>query len=563
MRAHKQHVHGVDTAKYGKCGKCEKVFKEGRFLETHESNCSGVQVGEGTQAQEASEGKSGFQCDVCMKVLSSKCAFYRHQRRVHNIIRPLTGTCTKCGKVFRYGEVLNRHQRNCRHTDNDHVDETVHTETHTACDRCDKIFRTKTGLKLHLNLVHGVGHYHVYTCKHCAQRFNSRNGLCSHEREVHAIGGAVTYACDVCGIQYKTTRLVKEHKARDHGIGTYQTHTCQLCQKVFFQKNNLKTHLSNVHSTQYKPHLDSVTTVTSTPYKRRSAVGRRSAIGRKVTTDIDPTDKSLVTCAICSRSFNKKTNLGRHLRTVHGDSTEPGTYQCGVCQAQFGKKRLLRSHMCTVSSQNTQSSDVQQEQCNICEETFSSHIGLIRHKRIHMEAQEKEVNCDVCHATFPTKTAMQRHKRTHILARRKLCIGPHGRTCAICFESYSCRSNLRKHQRTSHPDALLKHMVNTSADRKKTATACASVAAEPTSLNTDTNCDEKKPVIVRTWSMKPSPPHPGDPDEKVEILSDDDSNNTGTKQDWKPRIQSFASITSTATVSCPWIDTDVKQESSS
>ena len=288
--------------------------------------------------------------------------------------------------------------------------------------------------------------------------------------------------------------------------------------------------------------------------------------------------------------------------------------------------------MCTVSSQNTQSSDVQQEQCNICEETFSSHIGLIRHKRIHMEAQEKEVNCDVCHATFPTKTAMQRHKRTHILARRKLCIGPHGRTCAICFESYSCRSNLRKHQRTSHPDALLKHMVNTSADRKKTATACASVAAEPTSLNTDTNRDEKKPVIVRTWSMKPSPPHPGDPDEKVEILSDDDSddiapkqdwkpriqsfasttnatctatatapacddkkkpvivrtwsmklspphpgdpdekveilsdddsNNTGTKQDWKPRIQSFASITSTATVSCPWIDTDVKQESSS
>ena len=141
LRSHKQHVHAKDLPSYVNCGKCNKPFKQGRVLLRHEHKCRGVQVSDESTAVGE---ESGLKCVVCMKVFASGCALYTHKRNVHGINIPLQDKCSKCNKLFRYGVVLARHERNCQH-DNDK--ESTPPADGTACNRCEKVLRSKTGLK--------------------------------------------------------------------------------------------------------------------------------------------------------------------------------------------------------------------------------------------------------------------------------------------------------------------------------------------------------------------------------------------------------------------------------
>ena len=694
LRYHRQRVHNVDLPSYGTCTKCKKTFKQGRLLTTHERNCGSIQVVTAAQSDDtdaaAVDEKLAMTCDVCMQVFSAGCALYRHKRSVHGIDIPLQGKCSKCAKLFRFGQVLARHERNCRHVEEEQGSQP--TDSTTVCNRCDKVFRNVTNLKLHLSVVHGVGHYKTYPCNQCPTRFSSRNAVSTHQRLVHGIGDVVTFACDVCAKKYKEMRLLKRHKARDHGIGTWQTHACRICHKVFFQKSNLKTHLAAVHSAKYTPLLESaadhtaleVTTASrqecesNATEQPRSSEAEKKAKGNteqlitcnicsrsfctkgnlrqhlnNVHGDQGPSTSTssvttvntekLFTCDICSHSFNKKTNLARHIHSVHG---EQGAYRCDVCKADFFTRRQLRSHLCTdPSSPNVHMSAAEEVQCDICTETFSTDLGMRRHRRTHnvqdkkcdvcedtftskkslhkhkMQQHSKQpdsksykfkcnvcqraftcnsnmqrhirqvhkvkaVQCDICTETFSSAFGMRQHRRTHNL---------HDKKCGVCGQSFTTKKDLKEHKMQQHfkqPDPnsykfkcdvcqraftfkcnMRRHirevhkMMSDDSNEgvhegqevpAETSPPPATHDATPTSVNVDR--DEKKPVVTCTWSLKPPPPrHPGDPDEKVEILSDDEDVATQTDTECKPRIQSYGSVSDAVA----WKDIDENQQSSS
>ena len=711
LRSHRQRVHRLDLPSYGKCAKCNKSFKEGRILITHERKCGSEEVDTVEQSDDKAPAvgkKTGVTCDVCMQVFSAGCALYRHKRSVHGIDIPSQGKCSKCGKLFRYGEVLARHERNCRHVEEEEEEQgTQPTDSSTLCNRCYKVLRNKAGLKLHLALVHGVGHYKTYSCNQCPTRFSARKALCTHQRLVHGIGDAVTFACNICPKKYKDMRLLKNHKARDHGIGTCQTHACRICHKVFFQKGNLKTHLDAVHSAKYTPLLESVATVPAAEY--RAAVAVTTAITTTATTECESNateqprsseavkisnenttelftcnicsrsfrwkgnldahvkskhgdqgpststshvttenEKQLYTCDICSNSFNKKTNLARHIHSVHG---QQGAYRCDVCKADFFTRRQLRSHLCTdPSSANAQTSAAEEVQCDICTETFSTVMGMQRHRRTHNVQDKKcdvcedtftslkslhkhkmqqhvkqpdpksykfkcdvcqrsftgisnrnrhirevhkkknnlKVQCNICEETFSSAFGMRQHRRrTHNLKDNKcgVCndtfttkkdlkkhkMQQHFKppdpksykfTCDICQRSFTYKCNMRKHIKKFHDGRSNDSNENVDEGRQEvpaeTSPPPATHDAPSTSVSIER--EEKKPVVTCTWSLKPPPPrHPGDPDEKVEILSDDEEDATQTDSKSMLRIQSFGSV-STAVA---WNEVDDNQQSTS
>ena len=46
-------------------------------------------------------------------------------------------------------------------------------------------------------------------------------------------------------------------------------------------------------------------------------------------------------CEVCGKHFSKKSNLTRHVMSVH----ENKRYQCPVCNKQFKRRYLLTSHV--------------------------------------------------------------------------------------------------------------------------------------------------------------------------------------------------------------------------
>ena len=46
-------------------------------------------------------------------------------------------------------------------------------------------------------------------------------------------------------------------------------------------------------------------------------------------------------CEICGQSFTKKSNLTRHVMSVH----EHKHYKCPVCNKQFTRRYILNTHM--------------------------------------------------------------------------------------------------------------------------------------------------------------------------------------------------------------------------
>ena len=79
-------------------------------------------------------------------------------------------------------------------------------------------------------------------------------------------------------------------------------------------------------------------------------------------------NSNYIECYICKKIFNGRSNLNRHLETVHNDNCEK--YECQTCGKMFKTKFNLKRHMETHI----------QIICEICLKHFKSKDGLKAHR---------------------------------------------------------------------------------------------------------------------------------------------------------------------------------------
>ena len=237
--------------------------------------------------------------------------------------------------------------------------------------------------------------------------------------------------------------------------------------------------------------------------KRPSDVTTDEWSPKKTTENNDTQQKSDrdLKCGLCLRVFTFKSNLIRHLRTIHNRSDRQieevqnifdgkSTTHCNIDRSQLSKNERLTVEQSgdtspeeqteglikdmstdepTIESEQTnQSSDSpemknnQSFRCDICSRSFVSDLDLTRHSRIihnicdqlidEQTGETMPYKCLICGKQFLANSGLSVHMRFHSMVDKKTIEKTKNRPfeCGLCHIGFNRSQDVRKHLRNMH-----------------------------------------------------------------------------------------------------------------
>ena len=221
----------------------------------------------------------------------------------------------------------NNKSRKCSRFKKDPSEKVSETPISHQCQDCSKVFRTKSNLNQHRNIVHqNIRH----TCEKCGKSF-THSGYRYHKLTAHRTedlealssdDGSKSsieekikkFECGKCGKRFAQNSLLRKHVSAVHeqtndkngGVRKFQ---CPYCPSQFKRKDHVDRHITHLHS--IVPDAKLFECNHPNCGKRFQSAGRLQQHSKL------HQDNSTHPCPICGKTILRKKNLSIHMITCH------------------------------------------------------------------------------------------------------------------------------------------------------------------------------------------------------------------------------------------------------
>jgi len=305
------------------CEECDVSFIDASQLNTHINSHN--------------HGEQLF-CQVCPQKCDGKDSLKVHLYKTHGIGEVFR--CEECSFETPSKPVFIKHI-------SDHIPQ---EEKQKKCIKCEKVFKTKYGLKLHLK-----EHFDErLSCIVCNFQTAQKSNLTKHMASKHSqdIDGRLLedrFKCDKCEFRCVSEHMLKNHLLRKHTEKEAMRFQCDHCSYATVEKAALDKHRRFKHTNE-RPFM----------------------------------------CSTCGFSTATASSMARHRRSH--SQTKP--HKCDICGHEYADKKRLRDHMYLHS-------DYKPFQCPICSYSCRRNDNLTSHIKKHHEVakQESEVKAVLADST--------------------------------------------------------------------------------------------------------------------------------------------------------------------
>lgn len=335
----------------------------------------------------------GLQCAVCSKVFTLKSSLRRHS--IRHLEEEKSNKCSVCSSVFVTIEKLIEHQRkehnfyrNSRKPELNETNDDVQGSSESQisehkCEQCGESFETAFKLSLHAITHTGLDNQNV-----------------ERKETIFAIGAMAAHKCNTCSMVFQTELILNRHL-----LNSQQCLYGNLISSI--PSDSSKTASSPAQPQPPQPNLGP-SRIVRTPY----------SIHRVYECDqcdkVCPSPSKLAAhkithtrikehqCYICFNNFAYKSDLNRHMRSIHmvsptnnggdggmsddsseGSEYEPLSksnykrmYQCDQCGRVFHSAALLTAHR----SEHKEASS--EHRCPVCSQVFTAEVTYIEHMQV-------------------------------------------------------------------------------------------------------------------------------------------------------------------------------------
>ncbi|CAK1549159.1 unnamed protein product [Leptosia nina] len=153
-------------------------------------------------------------------------------------------SCPKCSKTYSTKDFYDRHVKLCLNNLIDpHPIRNSMVKSY-RCEKCDKAYGTRGGLRVHNRFAHGNAKPHV--CPECGKKFPAPSCLRTHMIK-HT--GEKNFKCDICGSRFVSKEALLYHTRRHTGEKPYN---CTICEERFVNASARAEHIKFKHLTSSK-----------------------------------------------------------------------------------------------------------------------------------------------------------------------------------------------------------------------------------------------------------------------------------------------------------------------